>query len=113
MAVTKRYNQRISFLKNISTTDKDGYPIDQTESFYNCWCEVYNLSAKESFGTESLNKNTFNFRVRYCKTLDEAFFDGCCDGYQISFRNKTYNIISVDFLGYGKDEIQFKAEMVS
>lgn len=113
MAVTKRYNQRIKFLKNTSKTDKDGYPIYQTEDFYSCWCEVYNLSTKEKFDVESLNKNIFNFRVRFCKKLDEAFYVGECTGYQISFRNKIYNIIDVDFLGYNKDEILFKAERVN
>lgn len=113
MAITKRYNQRIKFLKNTSTTDKDGYPINTTEDFYSCWCEVYNLSAKENFSTESIQKNIFNFRVRFCNKLDGAFYDGECTGYQISFRNKIYNIIDVDFLGYNKDEILFKTEMVS
>lgn len=113
MAVTKRYNQRISFLKATKTTDKDGYIANTTENFYSCWCEVYNLSAKEKYSTESIEKNMFNFRVRYCKKLDEAFYDGECTGYQISFRNKIYNIIDVDFLGYNKDEILFKAERVN
>ncbi|MFR5264044.1 phage head closure protein [Clostridium sp.] len=113
MAVTKRYNQRISFLKAIKTTDKDGYISNATENFYSCWCEVYNLSAKEKYSTESIDLNMFNFRVRYCKKLDEAFYDGECTGYQISFRNKIYNIIDVDFLAYNKDEILFKAERVN
>lgn len=112
MQTTKRYNQKILFLKAINTIDKDGYSSKSVENFYNCWCEVYNLSAKETYSSESIEKNIFNFRTRYCKKLYEAFFDGECTNYQIKFKNKIYNIIDVDFLGFRKKEILFKTERV-
>ena len=99
-------NQRIQIQKAISKTDEVGNVILQWQDFYSCFASVKTAGGKEQQKGDTEELNSAAFAVRFCKKLSEL----SAVDYRIVFREKTYNIIQVDFADYDGKTVKIKAE---
>ena len=54
------------------TSVKDGRKQEQSEKFYECWCDVKSLGTNERYtALQTGLENTIVFEVRNCKKMEE------------------------------------------
>ncbi len=101
-------NSRITIQKSTSVSDEVGNYTLQWEEYFSCFATISGESGGENEKGDVTQKESISFTVRYCKKA----VDVNATEYRISFNNKTYNIKYVDFMGFKKKSIKFKAELV-
>lgn len=103
---TGKLNQRITIQRKSVGTDNIGNQTSEWSDYHSCWAAVYGVSGREYWqAREQHEENTVNFKIRYCKKLKEL---GTVD-YCIKFRDKIYDITSVDNIQAADSLINIKA----
>lgn len=83
-----------------------GKKLEQWDEYYSCWAYCNNLFGKELYNAMQVKQeNLINITVRYCKVLDNLN----TKDYRIVWNNKTFNINLVDYHGFNKEKVTFKA----
>ena len=101
-------NNRIT-IENRTITKVKGVPTDVWSTFYSCWCFINSLFGNELYKSlEIQQQNILNFTIRYSKNLEKLN----TKDYRITWKNRVFNIVSVDFYGFSKEKITIKAQEV-
>lgn len=93
---------RITFQKLTTTTNENGFEVEDWEDYKTVWAAVTNLHGREYFEAAAVQKeNTVKFTIRYFKGFDTSM--------RILFQGRQYNIISIDNIKYKNKYIEIKA----
>lgn len=101
-----KLNQRIEIQKGVSKTDEVGNVLQQWQDFYSCFASIKTTGGKERQKGDTEEQHSVFFTIRFCNKLSEI----SAVDYRIVFREKTYNIVQIDFADYGRKYIKIKAE---
>ncbi|MBQ6113113.1 MAG: phage head closure protein [Synergistaceae bacterium] len=114
MASTKgagALNQRITFQRQTSSADDIGNRINTYSDYYTCWAAVSTskLSTTETNETaQTLEQERLDFTVRYCSQTSEVR----STEYRIIFKERIYDIESVDNLDFARQMLKFSTKLV-
>ena len=114
MASTKgagALNQRITFQRQTSSADDIGNRINTYSDYYTCWAAVSTskLSTTETNETaQTLEQERLDFTVRYCSQTSEVR----SMEYRIIFKERIYDIESVDNLDFARQMLKFSTKLV-
>ena len=105
-----RFNERITFQKNVATVDKYQNHVNVWTDYFYCYtyASTYQLDREEG-GTVIREDQTITFEVRYCselKTLDSIHF-------RVLFHDDVYNIQNVDMMNYQRKTIKVRCKLQS
>lgn len=104
--ITGELNQRILIMKKTVSTDEIGNQFESWTDFYKCWSAVNGLSGREYWqAKEQHQEDTANFKIRYCKKLNEIN----THDFKIIFKEKSYDIQSVDNVFFADNLVNIKA----
>ena len=93
---------KITFQKLTTTTNENGFEVEDWEDYKTVWAAITNLHGREYFEAAAVQKeNTVKFTIRYFKGLDTSM--------RILFQGRQYNIISIDNIKYKNKYIEIKA----
>ena len=93
---------RITFQKLTTSTNENGFQIEEWVDVKTVWAAVSNLHGREYFEAAAIQReNTVKFTIRYLKGLDASM--------QILFQGKPYNITSIDNIKYKNELMEIKA----
>ena len=93
---------RITFRKLTTSTNENGFQIEEWVDVKTVWAAVSNLHGREYFEAAAIQReNTVKFTIRYLKGLDASM--------QILFQGKPYNITSIDNIKYKNELMEIKA----
>jgi SPP1 family predicted phage head-tail adaptor len=93
---------RITFQKLTTTTNENGFEIEEWTDVKTVWASITNLHGREYYEAAAVQaEQTVKFTIRYLKDLDTSM--------RILFRNKQYNITSIDNIKYENRFIEIKA----
>ena len=97
---------RIKIIRKRSTITNGRPAVEETE-FYACWCQVRDLTAKETY--EALQQgmeNTIVFDVRTCKKVEEICLD--TREFYARYKGREYKIFDAQpfFTGDGKARLK-------
>lgn len=85
---------------------------EKWQSYYKCYAEVNKSSGREYFNAKTnITQNTFNFKVRYLRQLEETIFNS--NQYRIVYKNNIFNIINVDDKKEKRLQITFVANCIN
>lgn len=102
-----RLKERITIEKNSVTVDDIGNHRNAWVEYYSCYAYPSTYTAEETMSEVDYENQTIVFSVRACnktKVLTSV-------GYRVKFQDKTYNIVSVDMMNYGKKEIKLRCKL--
>lgn len=103
-----KLNKRIT-IQQISTEeqfDSVGNQLPGWTDYHSCWAAVTGDSDKEEHGAkEPREKSVKNFKIRYCAKLE----DMTTDRYRIKYRDRYYDITSIDNLAEADSLLIIKA----
>lgn len=91
---TGQLRHRIEFQRLESDYDKEGFPIEDYQTFQKAWADINDL-----YGSENITV----FHTRYYRDIDTNCF--------IFFNNKRYEIIEIDNIKYLNKELKIKAKL--
>lgn len=95
-------NQRITFQDFNLTINENGFEVEEWLDFKTVWAGVSNLYGREYFDAAAIQmENTLKFTIRYLHGIDRAM--------RIKFRDKFYNITSIDNIKYRNRFMEIKA----
>jgi len=95
-------NKRITFQKLTNMINDNGFEIENWIDVKTVWARVSNLYGKEYFAAAAVQaENTIKFLIRYT--------DGIDTDMRILFKDKQYNITSIDNIKYANKFIEIKA----
>lgn len=95
---------RIEFQRLEETYDKEGFPIENYNTFQKAWADVNDLYGKEYWSSkQSISENITSFYTRYFKNIDSNCF--------ILFNNQRYEILEIDNIKYLNKELKIKAKL--
>lgn len=95
-------NKRITLQELKLTVNENGFEVEEWIPFKTVWTEVSNLHGREYFDAAAIQmENTVKFTIRYLPGIDTAM--------RISFKDKYYNITSIDNIKYRNKFIEIKA----
>ncbi len=93
---------RITFQKLITILNENGFEIDTWKDYKMVWASISNLQGREYYAAAAIKaENTVKFKIRYIYGIDTTM--------RIMFREKSYNIISIDNIKYENKYIEIKA----
>ena len=93
---------RITFQKLTTTTNENGFEIEEWTDVKTVWASITNLHGREYYEAAAVQaENTVKFTVRYIKDLDTSM--------RILFKDKEYNITSIDNIKYENKLMEIKA----
>jgi SPP1 family predicted phage head-tail adaptor len=93
---------RITFQKLTTSVNENGFEVETWEDMRTVWAAVSNLHGREYFAAAAVQaENTVKFTIRYLPDIDTTM--------RISFRDKQYNITSIDNIKYQNRFIEIKA----
>ncbi len=93
---------RITFQKLTTTTNENGFEIEEWTDVKTVWASITNLHGREYYEAAAVQaENTVKFTVRYIKDLDTSM--------RILFKDKQYNITSIDNIKYENRCMEIKA----
>ena len=85
---------------------------EEWQGYYKCYAEVNKSSGREYFNAKTnITQNTFNFKVRYLRQLEETIFNS--NQYRIVYKNNIFNIINVDDKKEKRLQITFVANCIN
>lgn len=103
-----KFNNRITIQQRTLTKVK-GVQTEVWSDFYSCWCFINSLYGTELYkALEIQQQNVLNFTVRYSKNLEVLN----TKEYRITWNNRQFNIIAIDFYSFSKEKITIKASEV-
>lgn len=78
------------------------------EDYYPCYAEVNKANGKEYFNAgTNISENTYNFKVRYIRKLEEIFFN--TSQFRILYKGHSFDIKKAD----DKQEKRIKITLVA
>lgn len=107
MEIAKLY-ERILIQKNEVTIDSIGNHRNEWSDYYNCYTYPTTYMVDESEGVVPLDNQSITFLVRAC-TQTKAIVP---TGYRIIFKEKIYDIVSVDPMNYDNERIKIRCKLV-
>lgn len=103
-----RYDHRIRIVKDVQTTDKDGFPTSTRETILEAYAMVKTTSGYTLIQNDSdFEKALTNFTIRYPgnTTIDRDML--------IEYNGKTYSIEYVNNVNEANIEIELQAKAVT
>ena len=97
-----RFNERVTFEKNSVVVDKVGNHRNVWEEYFTCFAYASTYEASEERGEVSKEQRSLVLTVRWCSETKAL----TSTGFRVRFRERTYNITSVDMMNYGKKTIK-------
>ena len=95
-----RHRITIQILETV--VNENGFEVEEWMDFKTLWASIKNLHGREYFEAAAVQKeNTVKFTIRY--------FDGIDTSMKILFKDKHYNITSIDNIRYENKFIEIKA----
>lgn len=93
---------RITLQKLTTTTNENGFEIEEWLDIKTVWASITNLHGREYYEAAAVQaEQTVKFTIRYLKGLDTSM--------RILFRDKQYNITAIDNIKYENRFIEIKA----
>lgn len=93
---------RITFQKLITTTNENGFEVEDWIDIKTVWSAAANLNGKEFFEAATVQaETTVKFTIRFIDGIDESM--------RILFKEKIYNITFIDNIKYRNKFIEIKA----
>jgi len=99
-------NSRITIQKSTSISDEVGNYSLQWEDYYSCYATISYGSGEEELVGQTFEKEILNFSIRYCQKASLV----TPTNFRIVFRGMTYDIKSIDNMGFKKKSLKFRAE---
>lgn len=105
-------NVKIKIMKEVEGVRVHGKPTQALPIlFREPWAEPLSLKGAELYNSINAQMtNTINFKVRYCKIMDEMWN---FKGYYVLFKNVRYRIYDIDFDKNSKQWIYIRCEAVN
>jgi len=95
-----RHRIKLQVLETI--TNDNGFEEEIWQDYKTVWASVSNLYGREYFEAAAVQaEKTVKFTIRFTKDIDESM--------RIKFRDKQYNITSIDNIKYANKFIEIKA----
>lgn len=83
-----KFNKRITFKKEINTTDDEGYNVTQLVDVKTVWCMIKTMTGKEFVEANTTqNEVTSRFVIRYTSDLSPDML--------IDFKGRSFSILSI------------------
>lgn len=99
---SEELRHRITIEYRVVTTNENGYETEIWKEYRKVWASVSNLSGREYFEAVAVKaEETVKFTIRYTDAIDTTM--------RILFKDKRYNIVSVDNIKYRNRFIVIKA----
>lgn len=96
---------RVSIQKVILAKNDNGFEVEQWHDYKTVWAAITNLQGREYYAAAAINaENTVKFKIRYTEGIENSM--------RILFKDKTYNVISIDNIKYRNKYIEIKAVVV-
>jgi len=93
---------RITFQNLVSELNENGFETEAWEQYKTLWAAVSNLNGREYFAAAVVQaENTVKFTIRYAPNIETTM--------KILFKDKKYNITSIDNIKYANKFIEIKA----
>ena len=94
--------------KRKKTVEK-GRPLEKWEDYFECWCDIKSLYGKELYSAlKAKLENVVNFETRFCEKLEDLD----TKEYRVTWGERVYNIIAVDYGEYDRRKVVIKAKKV-
>ena len=95
-------NKRITLQELKLSINENGFEIEEWIDYKKLWAGVSNLHGREYFDAAAIQmENTVKFTIRYLPGIDTAM--------RIKFKDKNYNITSIDNIKYRNRFMEIKA----
>jgi len=95
-------NKRITIQELKLSINENGFEIEEWIDYKRVWAGVSNLHGREYFDAAAIQmENTVKFTIRYLPGIDTSM--------RIVFKDKNYNITSIDNIKYGNRFMEIKA----
>ncbi|WP_373844767.1 phage head closure protein [Clostridium sp.] len=99
---TEELRHKITFQSLTTSTNENGFEEEIWEGYLTVWAGVSNLYGREFFQAAAVQaEKTVKFTVRY--------LSGVSTDMRILFRDKQYNITSIDNIKYRNKYMEIKA----
>lgn len=96
---------RVTIQKLVMNVNENGFEIEAWEDYKTVWASVSNLSGKEYYQAAAVQaEESVKFIIRYIEELDASM--------RIKFRDKIYNIKSIDNISYENRYMEIRAMTV-
>lgn len=93
---------RITFQKLTTSTNENGFEVEEWLDIKTLWAKVSNLHGREYFEAAAIQmENTLKFTIRYLKDIDTSM--------RIIFKERHYDIKSIDNIRYENKYMEIKA----
>ncbi|WP_373181214.1 phage head closure protein [Clostridium butyricum] len=93
---------RVTFQRFTTVANDNGFEEEAWVDFKIVWAAISNLHGREYFEAAAVQaEKTVKFIIRFIKDIDESM--------RIKFRDKQYNITSIDNIKYANKFIEIKA----
>ena len=95
-------NKRITLQELKLSINENGFEVEEWIDYKRVWAGVSNLHGREYFDAAAIQmENTVKFTIRYLPGIDTSM--------RIVFKDKNYNITSIDNIKYGNRFMEIKA----
>lgn len=82
---------------------------EQYENYYRTHANINKVGGNEyQRASTNISNSTFNFKVRYCKLMEDVIFN--TEIYRVVYNNRCYDIKNVDHYGESKTELTIVGE---
>lgn len=99
---SEELKHKIVIQKYENTVNDNGFEEEAWVDFKTVWASITNLHGREYFEAAAVQaEKTVKFTIRFTKDIDESM--------RIKFRDKKYNITSIDNIKYANKFIEIKA----
>lgn len=109
--ITRKMNERITFLERKYMKDENGDLIDDDKALFSCWAEVPKSTTKEfrdrsSEGIEEMKKRKTRkvFYIRFRKDVDT--------GLHVEWRGEKYEVVDIGEDWQSKDMLMITCEVI-
>ncbi|NFN85872.1 head-tail adaptor protein [Clostridium sporogenes] len=93
---------RVTFQRFTTVVNNNGFEEETWQDYKTVWASVSNLYGREYFEAAAIQaEKTVKFTIRFINEIDESM--------RIKFRDKQYNITSIDNIKYENKFIEIKA----
>ena len=94
--------RRVTFQRFTTVVNDNGFEEETWQDYKTVWASVSNLYGREYFEAAAIQaEKTVKFTIRFINEIDESM--------RIKFRDKQYNITSIDNIKYENKFIEIKA----
>ncbi|UZQ49932.1 phage head closure protein [Clostridium kluyveri] len=99
---TEELRHKITLQKLTTSTNENGFEEEVWEDYLTVWAAASNLYGREYFEAAAVQaEKTVKFTIRFIKDINESMM--------ILFRDKQYNITSIDNIKYRNRYMEIKA----